>query len=80
MQWVKDLVLTPCRGLRIWYCHSCGIGCSYSLDSVPVPGNSTCPRKFHRPQVWNDNNKKLRYVHIIHFYLPTSAPVFWQEV
>ena len=31
-------------GLRIWHCHSCDIGCSWSLDSIPGPGISICLR------------------------------------
>ena len=42
-QWVKDQALSlhhcgfdpECSRLRIWSCHSCGIGHSYSLDWIP---------------------------------------------
>jgi len=29
-------------GLKIQHCHSCGIGCSSSSDSIPGPGTSIC--------------------------------------
>ena len=31
-------------GLRIQHCHNCGIGGSFSSDSIPGPGFSTCRR------------------------------------
>ena len=54
--WCKHLVLSLqqvrlllrrrfdpwCSLLRIWHCHSCGIGCRCSLDSIPGLGNSIC--------------------------------------
>ena len=35
-------------GLRIWHCHSCGVGCSCISDSVPGSGTSICHRCSHR--------------------------------
>ena len=29
-------------GLRIWHCHSCGVGCNCSSDSIPGLGLSMC--------------------------------------
>ena len=29
-------------GLRIWFCHHCGSGYSYSTGSTPRPGTSAC--------------------------------------
>lgn len=36
--------LAPYSGLRNWCCHSCGVGCHSSSDSIPVPENSICGR------------------------------------
>lgn len=36
--------LAPYSGLRNWCCHSCGVGCHSSSDSIPVPENSICDR------------------------------------
>ena len=33
---------SPCSGLRIWHCCSCGIGCSCGSDSIPGSGTSIC--------------------------------------
>ena len=32
------------RGLRIWHCHYCGLGCCCDVSSIPGLGNSTCHR------------------------------------
>ena len=39
---VEAWVLSPTQhsGLKDWLCHSCGIGCSCSSDSVPGLGTS----------------------------------------
>ena len=54
-QWLKDLALSllwlgsllrcrfdPWNGLRIQHCHSCGLGHSCGLDSIPCPVTSIC--------------------------------------
>ena len=50
--WVKNPTVGHCIGivqflawcsrLKIWHCHSCSIGCSWSLDSILGPGTSIC--------------------------------------
>ena len=40
-QWVEDPILPQLWcGLRIQYYHSCGVGCSSGLDSIPGLGTS----------------------------------------
>ena len=51
LQWVKNLTavaqpavkaqvwsLAWCSGLSIWHCHTCGVGCSCSSESIPGLG------------------------------------------
>ena len=52
VQWIKDPALSLrwsgfqslawCSELRIWLCHGCGVGQSYSLNLIPDPGTSIC--------------------------------------
>ena len=30
------------RGLRIWHCHCCGLGCCHGVVLAPDPGTSAC--------------------------------------
>ena len=40
--WTQVWSLARHSGLKIWHCHSCNIGSSCSLDSIPGPGTSIC--------------------------------------
>ena len=40
LQWCRFDPQPQCSGLRIWHCHSCGIGHSCGSDWIPGPGTS----------------------------------------
>ena len=56
---VEVRVLFPAQhsGLKIWHCHSCGIGCSCSSDLIPGPGTSICHGSGQKP---NQKKKKRK--------------------
>ena len=46
--WTQVWSLARHSGLKIWHCHSCNIGSSCSLDSIPGPGTSICHECSHK--------------------------------
>ena len=53
LQWVK----------RIWHCHSCGIGCSCSSDSIPGLGTSIrheCGKRKKKGKEGKERKRKRR--------------------
>ena len=54
--WRASLILGSV-GLRIWHCHSCGIGHSCALDSIPGLGTYICHGMWPKRQKQNKTHQ-----------------------
>ena len=80
-QWINDptclhggisSISGPSRsGLRIWCCCSCGVGCSFSLDSIPGLGTSLCHRYGRKKKRKGKKKKNIYQIMSLHCLTPS---------
>ena len=56
---------TQQSGLRVWHCHSCGVGPNCGWDLTPCPGTSICQRGSQKREKTRQNKWKAASLYLI---------------